>query len=275
MRSKATDLMDRLDALKERLKLLPATDPDFQVPMDGETLELYNALQATVGKLWDRWLQVMDTLDKAQKLSGATSSPFQRKKLLDAEALLDQKGVFEEIEAQSQACVSDMDRLNQAHESARGLVQAIGEAKTRLDTQLAAVEKLGLPTAPYQDDLTAIVAGTTQAGTRLTADPIGAGSALEEIRSRRGAPQPAGSRRVAVPGRAESRDGARRRQDAGGQPSGAGTQAGRGRREPGSLPRARERGAFAGPEGPAIGRSRRGGQGIWRPHDRWSSRARP
>ena len=50
VRSNATDLMDRLDALKERLKLLPATDPDFQAPMDGETLELYNAVQATRGQ---------------------------------------------------------------------------------------------------------------------------------------------------------------------------------------------------------------------------------
>jgi hypothetical protein len=184
VRSKATDLMDHLDALKERLKLLPATDPDFQAPMDGETLKLYELVQATVGKLWDRWLLVMDLLDKAQKLSSATASPFQRKKLLDAEALLDQEGVFAEIEAQSRACASDMDRLDQAHESARGLIQAIGEAKTRLDAQLSAVEKLGLPTAPYQNDLTAINGGTTQAGTRLTADPIGAGVALAEIRSR-------------------------------------------------------------------------------------------
>ncbi len=80
--------------------------------MDGETLAFFNAVQARVGKLWDRWLQVMDALDKAQKLSSATASPFQRKKLLDAEALLDQKGIFEEVEAESQVCVSDMDRLN-------------------------------------------------------------------------------------------------------------------------------------------------------------------
>ena len=38
--------MDRLDALKERLKLLPATDPDFQAPMTGETQALYDAVQA-------------------------------------------------------------------------------------------------------------------------------------------------------------------------------------------------------------------------------------
>ncbi len=184
VRSKATDLMDRLDALKERLKLLPTTDPDFQAPMDGETLKLYNTVQVTLGKAWDHWLQVMDTLDKAQKLSSATASPFQRKKLLDAEALLDQKGLFEEIEAQSQGCVQEMDRLNQAHESARELVRAIGEAKARLDGQLADVAKLGLPISPYEDDLKAIGSGTTQAGSRLTADPIGAGSALAEIRSR-------------------------------------------------------------------------------------------
>ena len=36
VRSKAVDVMDHLDALKERLKLLP-TSPEFREPMAGET----------------------------------------------------------------------------------------------------------------------------------------------------------------------------------------------------------------------------------------------
>jgi hypothetical protein len=139
IRSKATDLMDRIDALKERLKLLPGTDPDFQAPLSGQTLELYNGVQGSLGRLWDRWLQVMDTLDRAQKLAGSPSSPFHRKTLSEAETLLEQKGVFEEIDKQAQAIVTDMDRLNQAHEAARGELKAIASSKPKLDGQLAAV----------------------------------------------------------------------------------------------------------------------------------------
>ncbi len=184
VRSKATDVMDQLDALKERLKLLPATDPDFQAPLTGETQALYEAVQGALAKLWDRWLQVMDAVDRAQKLAASVISPLQRKKLDDAESLLEQNRAFEEIETGARSCTADMDRLNQAHESARGLLQALGEAKDRIGAQLETVRKLGLPLTPYEDDQAAIGAGADQAGARLTADPIGAGSALEALRSR-------------------------------------------------------------------------------------------
>ena len=44
IKSKAVDVMDRLDGLKERLKLLP-TSTDFKQPMTGETQALYNDRQ--------------------------------------------------------------------------------------------------------------------------------------------------------------------------------------------------------------------------------------
>ncbi|HZW31691.1 MAG TPA: hypothetical protein VFF52_13345 [Isosphaeraceae bacterium] len=184
IRSKTTDLMDRLDALKERIKLLPATDPDFQAPMSGQTLELYNTIQGSLGTLWDRWLQVMDALDRAQKLASSRSSPFQRKALSEAEALLEQKGVFEEIEQQAQAIIANLDRLNQAHETARGVRHAIDAAKPKLASQVEAIRKLNLPTDPYQEELGAIAAGMAEADTILTADPIGTVAALEALRTR-------------------------------------------------------------------------------------------
>ena len=184
IRSKTTDLMDRLDALKERLKLLPATDPDFQAPMSGRTLELFNAVQGSLGTLWDRWLQVMDALDRAQKLAGATASPFHRKALNEAEALLEQKGVFEQIEEQAQAIIAEMDRLNQAHETARGVLQAINAAMPQVEAQVEVVRKLDLTTTPYQEELRAIAAATAEAGPSLTADPIGTAAALEALRDR-------------------------------------------------------------------------------------------
>ncbi len=55
VRSKAVDVMDHLDALKERLKLLP-TSPEFREPMAGETQALYQSAKQSSDKLWDGWL---------------------------------------------------------------------------------------------------------------------------------------------------------------------------------------------------------------------------
>ena len=67
--------MDRLDALKERIKLLP-TSPEFTEPMAGETQALYRSAKAKNDKLWDGWLQIMEVLDKAQKLADRSGSLF-------------------------------------------------------------------------------------------------------------------------------------------------------------------------------------------------------
>src|SRR5262249_52270086 len=67
---------------------------------------------------------------------------------------------------------------------ARSVLQTIDAAQPKLKAQLAAVGKLGLPTAPYEEEQTAIAAGTAQAGTELTADPIGTAAALEALRGR-------------------------------------------------------------------------------------------
>jgi septation ring formation regulator EzrA len=184
IRSRATDVMDRLDTLKERLKLLPASDPDFKTPMAGETASLYASVQEAVGKLWDRWLQVMDSVDRAQKLALGVTSPFQRKALHDAEAVLEQKAAFEEIDAGAQACAADMDRLNQAHEAARSTLETVGSGKPGLDAQIEVIRKLGLPIGPYQDEMAAIAAEIDQAGALIPADPIGAREKLEALRGR-------------------------------------------------------------------------------------------
>ena len=53
--SRPSRLMDQLDALRKRHKTLPATDPDFTVPMQGATLALYGEvnrdLDASLGAL--------------------------------------------------------------------------------------------------------------------------------------------------------------------------------------------------------------------------------
>ena len=51
---KAVGLMDQLDALRQRHKTLPSTDPDFTAPDGrGATLTLYNAVETDLNVLWE------------------------------------------------------------------------------------------------------------------------------------------------------------------------------------------------------------------------------
>ena len=62
--------------------------PDFTEPMAGETLAHFKTVEANVGKLWDGWLQIMEMLDKAQKLEAKAGSPLSTKALSDVEEMV-------------------------------------------------------------------------------------------------------------------------------------------------------------------------------------------
>jgi len=183
IKSQAVVVMDRLDGLKERLKLLPAA-PDFSRAMSGQTLDLYNTVNEKVGKLWDGWLQVMEVLDKVEKLAARSGSLLSQKTLGEAEELINRQGSFQEIENQAQAIATDVDRLDQAHQAAKVVLEAITTARLKLDAALETVKKVDLPTSPYQEDLAAVDAGTTQASSLLALDPLGTKTLLEQLKSR-------------------------------------------------------------------------------------------
>ncbi len=143
LKSKAADVMDRLDGLKERLKLMP-TSTEFKQPMTGETQALYRTVDDRLAKLWDGWLRVMDVLEKAQKLAARSGSPLSQKTLADAEELMASQGSFAEIEAQAQAIAVDLDRLDQAHQAARSVLEAVTAARPKIDAGLDQIKKLGL-----------------------------------------------------------------------------------------------------------------------------------
>ena len=187
IKSKAVDVMDRLDALKERLKLMP-TSTDFKQPMTGETQRLYTTVNEKLGTLWDGWLHVMEVLEKAQKLAARSGSPLSQKTLAEAEELITKQGSFEEIEKQAQTIAVDVDRLDHAHDGARKVLAAVTLTRPKIDGRLDEIKKLGLATAPYQDELTAVAAGMKEAGTVLVADPLGTMTVLEQLRTRIGRP---------------------------------------------------------------------------------------
>ena len=249
IKSKAADVMDRLDALKERLKLMP-TSTDFKQPMTGETQALYNAVNDRLGKLWDGWLHVMDVLEKAQKLAARSGSPLSQKTLAEAEELINKQGSFAEIETQAQAISADVDRLDHAHQVARAVLEAVTAPGPRSMRGSTRSRRLGLPTAPYQEELGAVAAGMTQASTVLARRSAGdhgrPGTASVAVGR---LPGPDRARRVALWRCAKGQVIARDDQAPGGRASGARVEA----VEDGGNP------------DPLLGQ---GEGGPWRDHDR-------
>ena len=182
-KKKAVDVMDHLDVLKARLKQLPTDDPDFKEPMAGDTLAMYEQTQTQLTGLWDRWLEVMDVLDKAQALAKKDTA-LGTEKLKEAEKLVSDSKVFEQIEAQAKACAASMDHLNAAHENARSAADVVVASQKEIHTRVEKVEKEGLPTVPYKPEIDGIAAQAEQAKEILTPDPIGAKQTLDKAQDR-------------------------------------------------------------------------------------------
>jgi hypothetical protein len=180
-REKAVALMDRLDALRQRHRSLPLTDPDFTAPMSGATLALYNAVEADLNVLWERWLKVMELWDQAQKLvrSGSGLAVREAEK---ARRLLDQ-GNIDELLRQSASCKERLDRLNQGHEQARAALKAGQDELARLRESLDRGSEISVRSGTYHDEVAGVATLMDQAERMLASDPIGA----EEViaRSRR------------------------------------------------------------------------------------------
>ena len=179
----AVDVMDRLDALKARLKKLPVEDPDFKEPISGETLAVYQKIEGNLTGLWDRWLEVMDALDKAQALAKKDTA-LGTEKLKEAEKLVSDSKVFEQIEVEAQKCAASMDQLNQAHENARSAADVVAVSQREILTGVEKVEKEGLPSVPYKPEIDGIAAQAAQAKAILTPDPIGARQTLDKAQER-------------------------------------------------------------------------------------------
>ena len=179
----AVDVMDRLDALKARLKKLPVEDPDFKEPISGETLAVYQKIEGNLTGLWDRWLEVMDALDKAQALAKKDNA-LGTEKLKEAEKLVSDSKVFEQIEVEAQKCAAGMDQLNQAHENARSAADVVAVCQREILTGVEKVEKEGLPSVPYKPEIAGIAAQASQAKAILTPDPIGARQTFDKVQER-------------------------------------------------------------------------------------------
>jgi|GEM_PF-3313949 len=180
-REKAVSLMDRLDALRQRHKALPATDPDFTQPQAGATLALYQGVEKDLNALWEHWLRVMEVWDQAQKLV-QSGSGLAVSKTEEAKKLMETEGNFDEILRKCGACEQALDQLNQAHEQARDALKTARDKQAEIAKALAALSEVGLPTDAYTKDLATVNGLFTQAEGLLEADPIGAAQVVAHSR---------------------------------------------------------------------------------------------
>ena len=160
-------LRQRVEAVKERHKLLPANDKDFKEAMTGETLTLYNQIQKDVSRLWDNWLERMDIWERVQVQIQAERFPGVGR-LKEANRLLDKLGSFDEVDRGCQTCVQGLDQLEVGHEQAQKMLGQADDKPGQLRQQMESVARLPLPTAPYEAELTAC-AGARRAGPHVAA----------------------------------------------------------------------------------------------------------
>ena len=171
-RDKAVALMDQLDALRQRHKTLPATDPDFTAPLSGATLALYNEVEADLNRLWDRWLKAMEVWDQAQKLLRADSG-LAIKQAEEARKLLEE-GNIDELIRQSNSCKERLDRLNRGHEQARDALKAGQRELAALRKSFDQSAEAGLSTVSHPKEIETAETLLTTAEGMIPADPIGA-----------------------------------------------------------------------------------------------------
>lgn len=180
-REQAVTLMDRLDALRQRHKGLPETDPDFTAPIAGKSREVYHAVEADLNGLWDRWLKIMDTWDRAQVLIKQGSS-VGIKQAQEARQLLENEGDFAALQQQADTCQERLDQLNQGHENARAALEAAQSSMGQLREAIGQISAAKLPVSVYQAETGPFESLVAEAQRLMPSDPIGAAEVIDRAR---------------------------------------------------------------------------------------------
>ena len=174
-RQHVVQLSDDIDLLRERHRMLPFTDKDYKEPMLGETLTLYDGVQASLEQLRQRWLDLMDVWDKVDTLT-KSEHYFGRSRLREAVVLLQQVPLSEVESSLNNQCVKALDRLEDAHEQVQRLDSSLNDALQRVQQQLAALQTLQLAVEPYQSSLHKVAEQRVRAAEIVVPDPIGSQS---------------------------------------------------------------------------------------------------
>ncbi len=146
------DLLDRLEGLTERHRLILGTDPDFIAPITGKTRAEYDAVENTLRAAWNQWTSLAAARDEIQRLV-RTESALRTQRLQQAEARLRDLSHTQEVEEHLAAAASVLDQLNAAHETVRDQLVLLRKDRMELDDVLERVTRAGLPTPLYWEQL--------------------------------------------------------------------------------------------------------------------------
>lgn len=179
-RERAVGLMDQIDALRNRHKTLPSTDPDYTQPMKGATLALYEKVANDLDRLWERWLSVMEMWNKAEERMKSTSA-FSSRSSDEAREIISQSRL-EDLLHDSAQCKAELDRLNLAHEVA---AKSLKDARWEAAAFARSIDRGGPRGGEgdlYGRELRLVDRELEDAEKILVADPIGATEAIERSR---------------------------------------------------------------------------------------------
>ena len=181
-KQEVVELSDLLDSQRERHRILPHADPDFQTPMVGLTRNAYDGVQEAIGRYRERWLGLMDVWEKADARLGeewflGTAASDEVLAMLDsAEA----RPPLAEVTA---ACRGPLDALEQAHERARELTGSLaadlGAARAKLD----ALAGRGRSAAAFEPELAGAARSHELGSAEVEPDPIAARGRFEDTRT--------------------------------------------------------------------------------------------
>jgi uncharacterized membrane protein YgcG len=178
-KSEVVALSDLLDAQRERHRMLPHADADFQTPMTGMTRTAYDAVQDALARYRERWLGLMDVWERADKRLGeewalGTAASDEVIAMLDS---ADARPPLAEVTA---ACRAPLDALEQAHEKARSLLAEFDKQLAEARERLVGLAGRGRSAAAFEPTLAAVTRERELADERLESDPVAARGQLEE-----------------------------------------------------------------------------------------------
>jgi uncharacterized membrane protein YgcG len=173
------ELMERLERLTERHKLLTGSDRDYTAPMTGKTLELYQSTEQSLGQAWSIWNAVVLSRSEIEGLI-AHEGRLGVKLLRQAEQRLGELERREEIEGLLRAVEENLDRLNQAHEHARERIGVLTQTRESIRSLLERLAAAALPGAPYESAGREVEEQAIRADGLLESDPLSARQAAEE-----------------------------------------------------------------------------------------------
>lgn len=184
-KGKVITLSDKIDALKERHKLLPYANKGFTVPMAGETLAAFTAVAEQLERHRAKWLKLMDVWEQAQALVdeewllGSRKARQARRRIQEAK-------VVGNLEAIKQECELPLQRIETAHEQVAAKRKTYEHAGEQLAVHERALAATSLSTNFYQSGAAAAQSLSDQSATALPADPLAALRLLDEALNRLG-----------------------------------------------------------------------------------------